>query len=103
MFALPIFTARGSEPTAASGGRKEANEWQWPRCPALTVADEAGHKRVQGSVAYAAGLSARKIPGTPNGSSDLIALQRSVGNAGARTKAHRAPQQETGGHVLLFL
>ena len=26
MFALPIFT--GSEPTAASGGRKEANEWQ---------------------------------------------------------------------------
>ena len=26
----------------------------WPRCPALPVADEAGHKRVPGSIADAA-------------------------------------------------
>ena len=39
----------GSNPTAASGGGREESEWQRPRCPALPVADEAGHKRVQRS------------------------------------------------------
>ena len=34
---------------------------------ALPVADKAEQKCVPGSVADAAGLSARKIPGTPNG------------------------------------
>ena len=34
---------------------------------ALPVADEAEHKRVPGSIADEADLSARKISGTPNG------------------------------------
>ena len=38
----------GSEPTAASGGKKEANEWQ-------------------GSVSDEAASSARRAPGTPTG------------------------------------
>ena len=45
---LTLYT-RGNEPTAAGGGGREASEWQRPRCPALPVADEAGHKRVQRS------------------------------------------------------
>ena len=56
MLALPIFA--GSDGSAASGGHVA------PRCLA---ADEAEHKRVPGSIADAAGLSARKISGTPNG------------------------------------
>ena len=40
---------RGSDASAACGRKSELSEWQRPRCPALPVADKAGHKRVQRS------------------------------------------------------
>ena len=65
----------------ATGERWERRLWR-PRCSALPVAETAEHKRVQGSVADAAGLSARKIPGTPNGKSDLSEWPRSTDEEG---------------------
>ena len=96
-------------PIIQDGERCDRRQWR-PRCSALPVAETAEHKRVQGSVADAAGLSARKIPGTPNGRSDPSEWQRpraralpvadaaraqsvpwSAGDAAARSK-------ETAGH-----
>ena len=86
LYRLSVAKEVGSEGSAAGGGRSDLSEWQrsarsklalpsaasaghrnWPRCSALPVADEAEHKRVPGSIADEAGLSARKISGTPNG------------------------------------
>ena len=58
---------QGSEGSAAGGRYSDLSEWPRPRCSALPVADKAEQKCVPGSVADAAVLSARKIPGTPNG------------------------------------
>ena len=46
MFALPSFTARGSDASAASGGYSELSEWQRSaRCKsALSGAASAGHR-----------------------------------------------------------
>ena len=38
MFALPVFTVRGSDASAAGGGYSELSEWQWS-------ADEEGALR----------------------------------------------------------
>ena len=75
----------GSDGSAAGGGYSDLSEWPRPRCPTLPVADEVGHKRVPGSVADEADLSARKIPGTPNG--------RQMTQPYCRQGSCRAPQQ----------
>ena len=63
--------------TYRSGERWERRQRRL-RCSVLPVAEKAEHKHVQGSVADAAGLTARKIPGTPNGTSDRSEWQRST-------------------------
>ena len=60
----------GSKGSAACGGSSDPSEWQRPRCSALPVADAAEHKRVPGSIADAAALSARKISGHPKRAAD---------------------------------
>ena len=71
-------------PACAAGGRASWFIAPRPRCSALLVADKAEQKCVPGSVADAADLSARKIPGTPNG--------RKATQPHRRQGAHRAPQ-----------
>jgi len=78
----------------ATGERWERRLWRL-RCSALPVAEKAEHKHVQGSIADAADLSARKILGTPNGASDLSEWPRSVCNAAAPS-ARRTQGTATG-------